>query len=141
MTRKIYIGDTGGSVEDCKDRLQRKSEERLIFEIVSLDNLKKKDLTKNATKQTMHFYIPFLNNYRGLALYVPSNYIPKGDVDIFFSKKVHNDLGSILYFLQHGIWLFDCASDDAKNLNTFYVDTIDPYKIRDYVNISIIDNI
>ncbi len=141
MTRKIYIGNIGGSVEDCKDKLQRKSEERLLFEIISVEDLKKKELSKNATKESLKFYIPALSKFYGQALYVPSTYVPKLDIDTFFSVKTHKNLGPIIHFVKHDIWFFDCASPEAQKLNIFYVDTLDPYNIKNIINIETIENI
>lgn len=141
MTRKIYIGDVGGSVDECKDRLQRKSEERLLFEVITIDDLKKKELSKNVTKETLKFYIPALSKFYGQALYVPSNYVPKLDIDLFFSVRAHKNLGSIVHFIKHDIWYFDCASPEAQKLNIFYVDSIDAHTIKNAINIETIENI
>ena len=141
MSRKIFIGNIDGTADECKDFIKRHSEDRVHFDILSKEILVKHELTKDIGPDTLMFFVPFLNKYQGLALYVPSNVRPKIEVDKFFSYKVHQNLGSIVYFKNHDVWLFDCGTSEAKFLNPFYLNENDLEHIKNDITISIIDSI
>jgi hypothetical protein len=139
--RKVYIGDVDGDSEACKSRIQRKSEERIFFETVSTLKLKDYELSKNATDDTLVFYVPFLNKFQGTVLYVESNFVPTLDVDLFFSHKVHNNLGPVLYFSTHNVWLIDCSHESLKQLNTFQLDKTQISNLKNSIDITVVESV
>lgn len=141
MTRKVYIADVDGDAENCADRIKRKSEDRIHVHILRKEDLVKYELMKEATNDNLLFFVPFLNQYQGKALFVTSNYQPKVDVDLFFSRHTHDQLGSILYFIKHDAWLIDCSDINLKILNPNHINTSTPNALKKELTISIIDNI
>jgi len=141
MTRKIYIGDINGNADSCLDKIKRTSEERLHFHIIKKTDLVKHELTKDAGSDVFQFFVPFLNQYQGLALYVTDQFVSKFDVDKFFSSVVHQNLGSIVYFAQHDAWLFNCDDPAIRILTPDYVNGSTSQQIKDTISITVIQDI
>ncbi len=141
MTRKIYVGDVNGEADSCVDKIKRKSEERLYFHIVKKDDLIKHELTKDAPKDVLPFFVPFFNQYQGMALYVTDRFEPKFDVDRFFSEAIHKNLGSILYFVQHDAWLFNCDDPAVRILTPDYINSSNSRTIKTEIQITLIQDI
>ncbi len=141
MTRKIYIGNVNGEADSCMDKIKRKSEESLHFQIVKKDDLIKHELTKNAPNDVLQFFVPFFNQYQGMALYVTDRFEPKFDVDRFFSEAIHKNLGSILYFVQHDAWLFNCDDPAIRILTPDYINSSNSRLIKTEISITLIQDI
>jgi hypothetical protein len=141
MSRRIYIGDIDGNAELCRDKIKRCSEEVLDFDIITLSKLKDYEISKTDDTTTLMYFVPFLNHYTGLALFVPSNFNPKVDVDLFFSHKVHNDISNIVYYSNHDAWLFDCSDPAMQILNPFFINQTTVQNINRELRVTIVDNI
>jgi hypothetical protein len=139
--RKIYIGDVDGTCDICEDSIKRSSEERLIFQHVSKKLLSDRQLGNSIKSENLYLYVPHLSGYNGLALYLPSSYRSKKDIERFFTYKVHQNLGSIVYFIRENIWLFDCSDPALKKLNPFYLDGKSPSMVKNDIKIEIVDSI
>ena len=142
MTRKIYIGDTGSNVRSCLDSISRRSEERLNFQIIKVSDLIEQGLTNINDKDWLIYFVPYLNNYQGTALYVKSSFVPKFDVDMFFNfKTMNNRTEPVLYFSQHDAWLIDCSVPELKNLNPVTLNQSDITSLLNFFPITVINNI
>lgn len=142
MTRKVYVGDTGGNVNTCIDAIKRKSEERINFQTVSTSDLIEHQLTNVAHEDSLVYFVPYLNGYQGIALYVNSRFVPKFDIDMFFNYKVMNQISDpVLYFVKHDAWLIDCGNPEMKNFNPVRLNTTDITNIKSEFPVTVINNI
>lgn len=141
MTRKIYIGDINGNVDACMDKIKRTSEDRLHIYVLKKEDLIEHQLANSAQNDSLMFFVPFLNQYQGMALYVKSTFTPEMDVDVFFNYKIMNNLGPVIYFQKHDVWLFDCNDKSLRVLTPNHIDTTEISKLKDELSITIINNI
>jgi hypothetical protein len=141
MTRKIYIGDVNGNADSCLDKIKRTSEESLHFHIIRKSDLVKHELTKDADHDVFQFFVPFFNQYQGLALYVTDQFVSKFDVDKFFSTAVHQNLESIVYFAKHDAWLFNCDDPAIRMLTPDYINGTTTQQINNNISITVIQDI
>lgn len=141
MTRKVYIGDIDGNLDACMDKIKRTSEDRLHIYVLSKQDLVEHQLTNNVQNDNLMFFVPFLNQYQGLALYVNSTFTPTMDVDVFFNYKVMNNAGSIVYFPKHDAWLFDCNDKNLKVLTPKHINDTEISKLKSELTITIVNNI
>jgi hypothetical protein len=142
MTRKVYIGDTGGDVDRCMSDIKRTSEDRIHFQIINKDDLLEHGLSAVAQNNLLMYFVPYLNSYQGLALYVESSFSPKFDVDLFFNHKVMKEISSpVIYFLRHNVWLFDCNDPTLKTLNPVTLNNTDILTIERNLTVIVVEDI
>ena len=140
--RKIFIGDINGKAKECKEFLQRNSEDRLIFGVISNQSLVESQVSSDDhTRLKMPYLVPFMNQYQGIVMFVESTCESKIDVDSFFSYHAFQNLGPRVYFIKHNIWIIDCGHESNATLNPFYLDQNDPYTIKENFPFDIIDSI
>ena len=142
MTRKVYIGNVDNDVDNCMDRIKRTSEDRITFEILSVQDLLEHQLTFSSDNEHLPLFVPYLNQYQGVALFVNSTFVPQFDVDMFFNFRVMSKIEEpVLYFVKHDAWLFDCNNPILKNLNPVYINSTDISTIKRDLQIVSIDTI
>jgi len=142
MTRKVYIGDTGGDVNRCMLDIKRTSEDRIHFQIINKDDLLEHGLSAVAQNNLLMYFVPYLNSYQGMALYVESTFLPKFDVDLFFNYKVMKGVSSpVIYFLRHNVWLFDCSNPTLKNVNPVTLNNTDILTIESNITVVVVEDI
>lgn len=142
MTRKVYIGDTGGDVNRCMSDIKRTSEDRVHFQIIKKEDLLEHGLSAAAQNDVLQYFVPYLNSYQGMALFVESNFLPKFDVDLFFNYKVMKGISSpVIYFLRHNAWLYDCSNPALKTLNPVTLNVTDISTIKSNLTVTVVEDI
>lgn len=142
MTRKVYIGNTGGDTDRCMSDIKRTSEDRIHFQIINKEDLLEHGLSTAAQNDSLLFFVPYLNSYQGMALFVESSFLPKFDVDLFFNYRVMNEQSApVLYFVRHNAWLFDCSNPALKTLNPVLLNSTDISTIKRNLTIITIEDI
>ena len=142
MTRKVYIGNVDGNVDRCMSDIKHTSEDRLHFQIINKDDLVEHGLSTAAHNDSLLFFVPYLNSYQGMALYVESTFLPKFDVDLFFNHRVMTEqTAPVIYFARHNVWLFDCSNPALKTLNPVLLNSADISTIKRNLTIATIEDI
>jgi hypothetical protein len=139
--RKVFICDIDGKASDCKDFLQRNSEDRLIFSVISNTSVKNEQINSEENKHKLLYLVPFLNQYQGTVLVVESTFESKIDIDIFFNHKELNNLGPRVYFVNHNAWIIDCHNDSNLTLTPFYIEETDRFKLKESFPFETVDSI
>ena len=141
MSRKVYIGDATNNASVCMDNIKRHSEDKIHFFVITPQYLNNTQLSESNDTDKMFLYVPYLNQFQGMALYVDSSFNYKIDVDMFFNYKVMNNLGSLVYFVKYNAWLFDCNDPALKILTPARINSTQSGNIKNELSITIIDTI
>ena len=139
--RKVFIGDINGKAAECKDFLQRHSEDRLVFSVVSNTSIQNEQISKEDNRYKMLYLVPFLNQYQGIVLFVESTFESKIDIDILFNHKELNGLGPRVYFVKHHAWIIDCHDPLNASLTPFYIEQIEHSKLKENFPFEIVEDI
>lgn len=139
--RKVFICDINGKASECKDFVQRNSEDRIIFSVISNTSVKNEQINSEENRHKLLYLVPFLNQYQGVVAVVESTFESKIDIDILFNHKELNGLGPRVYFVRHHAWIIDCQDSSNAILTPFYIEENDQSKLKESFPFEVVDKI